>query len=125
MDIRKLYRRWVRLGTTAKGLTARAVVASARLAPIPRCGACHRALGPANEPVEKVGSVVIACDTCCDPSPLRGEETCNCWVRDRPAEERMSIRYGAHDVRCPAWAPSYDPVDAANDAELRLRLDRP
>lgn len=91
---------------------------------VPRCGACHRALGPANEAVEKVGSVVIACDTCCDPSPRRGEATCNCWVRDRPAEERFSIRYGAHDVRCPAWAPSGDPVDAERDAALRLRLDR-
>ncbi len=126
---------------------------------IPRCGACHKALGPANEPVEKVGSVVIACDTCAVRSPRRGEgcksvrepagkcrrcrewdasrecgrcgfccdcaETgCNCWVRDRPPEERFSIRYGAHDVRCPMWAPSLDPVDAANDAELRLRLDR-
>ncbi len=89
---------------------------------IPRCGACHRALGPANEAVEKVGSVVIACDTCEDPHPT--VYVCNCWVRDRPAEERFSIRYGAHDVRCPAWAPSLDPVDAANDAELRLRLDR-
>ncbi len=90
---------------------------------VPTCGACHRALGPANEAVEKVGSIVIACDTCCDPGPTM--YVCNCCVRDRPAEERFSIRYGAHDVRCPAWAPSYDPVDAANDAELRLRMDRP
>ncbi len=89
----------------------------------PRCGACHRALGPANEPVEKVGGVVIACATCAAPPPLRGE-SCNCWVRDRPAAEITMIRRGAHDVQCPAWAPSLDPVDAANDAELRLRLDR-
>lgn len=95
-----------------------------RPADIPRCGACHRPVGPENEPCEMVGSVVIACDTCYGPSPLRGEVGCNCWVRDRPVEERIEIRYGAHDVRCPAWAPSLDPVDAANDAELRLRLDR-
>ncbi len=90
---------------------------------VPRCGACHRALGPANESRSWVGGVVTACETCYVPTPRRGEG-CNCWVRDRPAEERFSIRYGAHDVRCPAWAPSLDPVDAANDAELRLRLDR-
>jgi hypothetical protein len=92
-------------------------------APIPRCGACHRPVGEGNEIRDRVGSVITACGTCAGPTPLQGEG-CNCWVRDRPAEERFSIRYGAHDVRCPVWAPSLDPVDAANDAELRLRLDR-
>jgi hypothetical protein len=122
MDIRKLYRRWVRLGTLPVGLTARAVLACATLAPIPRCQ-CLRPVGPANPIRERVGPVITACATCAVPTPLQGEG-CNCWVRDRPAEERFSIRYGAHDVRCPMWAPSQDPVDAANDAELRLRLDR-
>lgn len=99
----------------------RVAATSARI--MPRCGACHRAVGPANEVREKVGGVVIACATCYVPTPLQGEG-CNCWVRDRPAEERADMRAGAHDVRCPMWAPSLESFEAAEDAELRLRLDR-
>jgi hypothetical protein len=92
-------------------------------APIPRCDHCHRPVGEGNEIRERLGRLVIACATCEAPAPLQGEG-CNCWVRDRPAEEQAELRPGAHDVRCPGWRPSLDPVDAAADAELRLRLDR-
>lgn len=92
-------------------------------APIPRCGACHRPVGPSNEVRERVGLVITACATCAVPPPLRGED-CRCWVRDRPAEEGAGMRAGAHDVRCPVWVPSLESFEAAEDAAVRLRLDR-
>ena len=44
---------------------------------------------------------------------------CNCWVATKSEEERFGIRYGAHALKCPAFRQSLDPVDAANDRELR------
>ena len=46
---------------------------------------------------------------------------CTCWVKDRPDEERVGIRYGAHNPDCPQFRPSRDPVDAVADAQLRMR----
>ena len=46
---------------------------------------------------------------------------CNCWVATKSEEERFGIRYGAHALECPAFQQSLDPVDAANDQELRER----
>ena len=46
---------------------------------------------------------------------------CTCWVATRSEEERFGIRYGAHALGCPSFRESSDPVDAANDRELRER----
>ncbi len=46
---------------------------------------------------------------------------CNCWVAAKSEEERFGIRYGAHALKCPTFRQSLDPVDAANDQELRER----
>ena len=46
---------------------------------------------------------------------------CDCYVSTLPPVERFSIRYGAHSLTCPAYRPSRDPVDRANDEALRAR----
>ncbi len=46
---------------------------------------------------------------------------CTCWVADQSPEARFGIRYGAHSMDCPLWRESLDPVDQANDEELRQR----
>ncbi len=46
---------------------------------------------------------------------------CNCWVASVPLEKSFGIRNGAHNPECPVFRPSLDPVDAVNDAKLRLR----
>ena len=47
--------------------------------------------------------------------------TCDCWVASQSEQDRFCIRYGAHDPACPVYRVSLDPVDAANDQELRER----
>ena len=46
---------------------------------------------------------------------------CSCWVKDRPDEERFSLRYGAHNPGCPMFRPSCDPLDNLRDAQLRMQ----
>ena len=48
---------------------------------------------------------------------------CTCWVSKESAEMRFGIRWGAHSLQCPQYRVSLDPVDALNDAELRLRME--
>ena len=48
---------------------------------------------------------------------------CNCWVRKQAAEQAFGIRRGAHNGNCPEYARSQDPVDRANDLELRLMFE--
>ena len=47
---------------------------------------------------------------------------CNCWVRKLSKERVFGIRFGAHNPICPAYQRSRDPVDDANDVELRQRM---
>ena len=49
---------------------------------------------------------------------------CSCWVKDRPDEERFSLRYGAHNPGCPMFRPSYDPLANLRDAQLRMQHER-
>ena len=51
------------------------------------------------------------------------EPECKCWVATRPEVERFGIRYGAHGKACPQYRESLDPVDRANDEELRGRFE--
>lgn len=44
---------------------------------------------------------------------------CNCWVAGRSDMDQFCIRNGAHGLNCPKYQPSLDPVDRANDEELR------
>jgi len=44
---------------------------------------------------------------------------CNCYVKGLPEQTQFSLHYGAHDVRCPAYRVSLDPVDAAKDFAFR------
>ena len=46
---------------------------------------------------------------------------CRCWVRSLSAMKAYGIRWGAHDLQCPAYQRSKDPVDHANDSVLRQR----
>ena len=45
--------------------------------------------------------------------------TCDCYVRHLDHETRFGLHYGAHNLACPAYRRSLDPVDRANDAEFR------
>lgn len=49
---------------------------------------------------------------------------CRCWVLGLTLREALAVRWGAHGPACPVFAPSADPVDRANDYDLRARLDR-
>ncbi len=49
--------------------------------------------------------------------------TCNCWVAHESEEIRFGIRFGAHALDCPTYRPSLDPVDEAEDNELRDRME--
>lgn len=51
-----------------------------------------------------------------------GGTMCNCIIAKQPKELQQSIHYGAHEMFCPWYRLSRDPVDASHDAELRLRL---
>lgn len=46
---------------------------------------------------------------------------CNCWVRNVPEPECWSLHNGAHELDCPVFRVSLDPVDAMHDAEVRER----
>ncbi len=48
---------------------------------------------------------------------------CSCWVKDEPEEVRFALHYGAHSLSCPQFRESLDPVDRANDEELRERKE--
>ena len=47
---------------------------------------------------------------------------CRCWVRNLMDEEAFAVRFGAHDLQCPAYQRSRDPVDDVNDYILRRRM---
>jgi len=44
---------------------------------------------------------------------------CNCWVKQRPAEEQFGLRWGAHSLSCPMHRMSKDPVDREKDQANR------
>lgn len=46
---------------------------------------------------------------------------CTCYVSRLSPQDRFCVRRGAHEGDCPQYRPSVDPVDAAEDLELRQR----
>jgi hypothetical protein len=44
---------------------------------------------------------------------------CDCYVSTMTPEEQFTLRYGAHELACPAYRESMDPVDRAYDREER------
>ena len=48
-------------------------------------------------------------------------EQCTCWVRSASREVQYTVRWGAHNLECPLYRESMDPVDKANDEELRAK----
>jgi hypothetical protein len=58
-----------------------------------------------------------------EPTPQRGDRTCDCWVKDEPEAGRFELRNGAHNPTCPVYRVSLDPVDALKDADIRRRYD--
>lgn len=48
---------------------------------------------------------------------------CACWVSRQEPVIRFQVRRGAHGLACPVYRASLDPVDAANDAALRRRME--
>ena len=51
--------------------------------------------------------------------PSERLDLCACYVRDLPSLHRFQLRWGAHALDCPTYKPSLDPVDNAEDAEVR------
>ena len=51
----------------------------------------------------------------------RAGMTCHCYVSGLPADEQMSLHYGAHEPSCPVYRVSLDPVDREMDEEIRAR----
>ena len=54
---------------------------------------------------------------------LVGMLSCTCWVASEPIENAFYVRHGAHNPQCPLYRESLDPVDRANDDELRRRIE--
>jgi len=44
---------------------------------------------------------------------------CTCYVRDLPPVVQFGLHFGAHNVACPVYRVSRDPVDAQFDVEFR------
>ena len=44
---------------------------------------------------------------------------CGCYVQHLDARVRFALRFGAHDLDCPAYRPSQDPVDHLHDEQER------
>ncbi len=49
---------------------------------------------------------------------------CTCYVQKLPEIDRFCIRFGAHSKACLVYRESLDPVDRANDSELRDRMGK-
>ena len=49
---------------------------------------------------------------------------CRCYVLKLPLEVALTLHWGAHEIECPTYRPSLDPVDRANDEEFRARHER-
>jgi len=45
----------------------------------------------------------------------RSDKVCQCYVRELSQLAQLELHYGAHDVRCPVYRESLDPVDRAID----------
>jgi len=45
---------------------------------------------------------------------------CACYVSTMTPEAQFVTRYGAHELSCPAYQESRDPVDRAYDREERM-----
>ncbi len=45
---------------------------------------------------------------------------CRCWVLHVALIEALALRWGAHAPACPVYRESADPVDRANDIDLRV-----
>ena len=44
---------------------------------------------------------------------------CDCYVQQLDEETRFSLHLGAHNLKCPVYVESRDPVDFANDEDIR------
>jgi hypothetical protein len=44
---------------------------------------------------------------------------CNCYASQLDKMTQFSLRRGAHEVTCPEYKVSRDPVDAAKDVRIR------
>jgi hypothetical protein len=47
---------------------------------------------------------------------------CNCYVKELDDEAQFTLRYGAHEVSCPVYHESADPVDKMHDKENKAHL---
>lgn len=45
---------------------------------------------------------------------------CNCYVSRLSTRDQFGLRFGAHAEACPVYAPANDPVNRANDDQVRL-----
>ena len=45
---------------------------------------------------------------------------CTCYVRLFDQQVRFTLRWGAHALDCPSYRESGDPVDRAEDEEIRM-----
>jgi hypothetical protein len=50
-------------------------------------------------------------------------EACNCYVQYLNREAKFCLRWGAHNLQCPAYSQSLDYVDNLNDEETRNHFE--
>ena len=50
---------------------------------------------------------------------------CDCYVRFLDKVTRYGLHYGAHNIDCPQYRVSLDPVDRANDEAFRRETEVP
>jgi hypothetical protein len=48
------------------------------------------------------------------------QTVCTCYVQHLTEEERFTLRYGAHEIECPVYRESLDPVDKLKDDDARI-----
>lgn len=71
----------------------------------------HSALVPPLSLTDRVGTGAL----CLKGSTMK----CTCYASKLDDETRFTLRYGAHNPRCPAYRESGDPVDNMHDADFR------
>lgn len=54
---------------------------------------------------------------------IRAGKVCECYVRSLPTLTQMELRYGAHELACPVYRDSLDPIDRRNDANARASFN--
>ena len=55
----------------------------------------------------------------CEYCTERFVRVCDCYVQRLDEETRFSLHLGAHSLKCPVYVKSLDPVDFANDEDMR------